>query len=46
MLRCALKKQDRVVWTAFIWFRIGTGIGHLEYCNEPFSIDLVLSAAL
>jgi hypothetical protein len=32
ILTWILERYDRVVWTGFIWFRIGTG----EYCDEPF----------
>jgi hypothetical protein len=34
-IKMGLKKFDGMVWTRFIWLRIGTRAGSCEHGNEP-----------
>jgi hypothetical protein len=36
ILRCILEKQDKVVWTGFIWLRRGPVESFGEHGNAPF----------
>jgi hypothetical protein len=35
MLRCIAVKQDGVIWTGFIWLRIGEVKGSCQHYNKP-----------
>jgi hypothetical protein len=34
ILKCILEKEDGVLWTGFIWLRIGTRAGSYEHSNK------------